>query len=212
MQTITTEYKNSKNSILSLNEHHYELFYINLVEVPLLEKTLTERASKYAYYPALYRDIWFLIDQPYDQIQFSTKVDYSNEVLSLILQSVYDHPTFHIIHDLAHDKNGSSFINALFVTEMVVLMLDSEVSRIFNPDGSNEAIALNEFINEQLEIGNCLECAAQAILKSLNELPIFFDMTTFNALPLAEKTKYSFEVFQETNFLDEISDFRELYM
>lgn len=212
MQTITTEYKNSKNSILSLNEHHYELFYINLVEVPLLEKTLTERTSKYAYYPALYRDIWFMIDQPFDQIQFSKKVDYSNEVLSLILQSIYDHPTFHIIHDLAHEKNGSSFINALFVTDMLVLMLDSEVSRIFDPAATHETVALHAFINEQLEIGNCLECAAQAIVKSLNELPIFFDMASFNELPLAEKTKYSLEIFKETNFLYELADFKELYL
>lgn len=212
MQTIATEYKNSKTSILSLNEHHYELFYINLVEVPLLEKTLTERASKYAYYPALYRDIWFMIDCPFNQVQFSKKVDYSNEVLSLILKNIYDHPTFHIIHDLAHEKNGSSFINALFLTEMVILMLDSEINKIFNPDSGQKDFALNEFIEKQLEIGNCLECAAQAIVHALKELPIFFDMDNFIELPLAEKTNYSLEIFQETQLLDDIQEFQAIYM
>lgn len=153
-----------------------------------------------------------MIDQPFDQIQFSKKVDYSNEVISLVLQSIYDHPTFHIIHDLAHEKDGSSFVNALFLTEMVTLMLDFEVSKLFKTDEEQEVVELSDFIYNQLEIGNCLEYAAQAILRGLKELPIFFDMTNFTQLPLAEKTNYSLEIFQETHLLDDVEEFKAIYM
>lgn len=211
MQTITNDYKNSQNSVLLLNELDYENFYMNLVEVPLLEKTLTERSGKNAYYPTLYRDIWFMIEQPYTNVQFNEKVDFSNEVLSQILQSIYDHPTFHIIHDLSNEKHGSSFVHALLLTEMVSLMIEHEVNALFDSNGTAKDSDLNEFIQNQLNIGNCLECAAQSILHALNELPIFFDMSSFSNLPLAEKTNYSLEVFNEIRLMDDVISYRAAF-
>lgn len=212
MHTLTNEYKTSRSSVLSIDDYYFELFYINVVEVPLLEETLTERASKNAYYPTLYRDIWFMIEQPFYNVQFSKKVDYSNEVVSLILQNFYDHPTFQIIHDLSHEANGNTFVNALLLTDIVVMMIDSELNELFKPNGSQKDIDLNEFINEHLEIGNCLEYAAQSILFALNELPIFYDMTTFTHLPLAEKTKQALVVFHETSIFEEVEAKKVTYM
>lgn len=212
MQTITNEYEKSRNSVLDLNDKYFELFYVNIVEVPLLEKTLEERASKNAYYPTLYRDIWFMIEQPFHEVRFNKKVDFSNEVLSLLLQSIYDHPTFQIIHDLSHDKEGNSFVSALLLTEVITMVIDSELNELFNPNGTKKDTNLNEFINTQLELGNCLEYAAQSILFTLKELPIFYDMNAFTSLPLPEKTTRSLVVFNEMSLMEEVTLNKEIYM
>lgn len=212
MHTITNEYKTSRSSILSIDDYYFELFYINIVEVPLLGETLYERASKNAYYPTLYRDIWFMIEQPFHQVQFNQKVDYSNEVVSLILQNFYDHPTFQIIHDLSHETNGNTFVSALLLTDIVVMMIDSELNELFNPNGSQKDLDLNEFIHEHLEVGNCLEYAAHSILFTLKELPIFYDMSQFHHLPLAEKTSHALVVLHEASLFEEVEARKVTYM
>lgn len=212
MQTMIHEYKKTNNSTLQVSEYYQELFYMNIVEVPLLEEILMKKTETSAYYPTLYRDIWFMIEQPYETVQFSEKVDFSNEVLAEILKAIHDHPTFHIIHDLNHFENGNSFMNALLLTEMVSVMIDGDLEVLFNAKNNREKIDLATFIAEHLEVGNCLECAAQSILHSSKELPIYFDMNTFVELPITEKTQYSLEVFHETNLLEDLNSYKEVYM
>lgn len=212
MQTILNEFKKSKNSVLSLDEDQYDFFYTNIVEVPLLEQILAERAINNSYYPALYRDIWFMIEQPYEIVQFSEKVDFSNEVLSQILKAVYEHPTFHIIHEISEHNCGNSFVCALLLTEMVAMMIDSEIESIFSSDEQSNSFDLQHFIDEQLAIGNCLECAAHTVLHSMNELPIYVDMDLFSQLPLAERTNHSLQIFTEMNLMDEVDTYKSIYL
>lgn len=212
MQTTIHEYKKMNNSSLYVSDYYQELFYMNIVEVPLLEEILKKKTTTSAYYPTLYRDIWFMIEQPYEVVQFSKKVDFSNEVLAEILKAIYEHPTFHIIHDINRLEKGSSFMNALLLTEMVSVMIDGDLEILFDVKNNRETINLATFIDEHLEVGNCLECAAQSILHSSKELPIYFDMNIFVELPITEKTQYSLEVLQETNLLEDLNSYKEVYM
>lgn len=198
MKTISNAYKESNKSILEVDSDYFEYFNLNLVEIPLLEQLLTERKNLISYYPSLYRDLWFMLDQPFYNISFSNNVNYTNEVMAIVLKMIHDHPTFHIIHDLSQETNGNSFISAFFLTEMVSLMIDAEISQSINEPYAEEKMPLTEFVHAQLDISNCLEGTAQAILHTNRELPLFVDMIQHSLLPLPEKTTLSLNIIKET--------------
>ncbi|GEK33063.1 hypothetical protein [Kurthia sibirica] len=207
MITISNEYKESNKSILDVPKHYFEYFHVNLVEIPLLEQLLSERKETTSYYPSLYRDLWFMLDQSFNTIEFSEEIDFSNEVLAVVLKKLHDHPTFHIIHDLSHDVHGNPFISAFFLSEMVSLMIDAEIKQSIDGPFTDEKISLRHFVQQQLDVSNCLEGAAQAILHTNRELPLFVDIIQHNLLPLPEKTTLSLNILNETFIKDDIKPF-----